>query len=288
MNLGLNISRFYKRGHTLKYGENRYKMLKSHGFDCADLAVADTKSPFFGNLQEAEAHFRDEKRLADEAGIKIWQVHGLCHDIVADATPEGRAENLIHTERVLHGCNILGCKYMVVHPIMPLGWLDRKIEDNRQTFEINVSYYKKVAKMSEEHGIITCLETLPCIDYSISTAEEILRVIDAVDSDYFQACLDIGHVTAFNENHKPEDAIRLLGSKIKALHVHDNKGRTDQHLFPQYGMIDWKEVANALKEIGFKGCFSLELDFPDGLSDELFDESFRHLAKVSRDIIKDL
>jgi sugar phosphate isomerase/epimerase len=53
-------------------------------------------------------------------------------------------------------------------------------------------------------------------------------------------------------------------------------------------MIDWKEVANALKEIGFKDCFSLELDFPDGLSDELFDESFRHLAKVSRDIIKDL
>ena len=101
-------------------------------------------------------------------------------------------------------------------------------------------------------------------------------------------CLDIGHVTAYNENHKPEDAIRLLGDKIKVLHVHDNKGKTDQHLFPQYGMINWTEVAKALKEIGFKGVFSLELDFPDGLSDELYDESFKLLVRTVKEIVKDL
>ncbi len=288
MYIGLNMSRFQQKGHNLKYGENRYKMLKAQGFDCVDLGVSNTTTPFFGDLKEAEEHFIDEKRLADEAGIKIWQVHGLCHRPVKDATSEGRRENLALTERILHGCNLMDCKYMVMHPIMPLGDMDRLLDDNSETYRINVEYYKEVAKLAEKYGVIACLENMPCIDFSNSTPQHVLKIVEAVNSEYLQVCLDIGHVTAYDMNHKPEDAIRLLGDKLKVLHVHDNRWRRDMHMFPQYGMIDWTEVAKALKDIGFKGCFSLELDFPDGLSNELYDESFKHLAKLSKDIVKDL
>jgi sugar phosphate isomerase/epimerase len=288
MDIGVNISRFKQRGHTSRYGENRYKMLKSQGFDCVDLGVANPTTPFFGNLEEAEAHFLDEKRLADEAGIKIWQVHGLGHRPVKDATSEGRRENLELTERILRGCNLMDCKYMVMHPIMPLGDMDRLLDDNSETYRINVEYYKEVAKLAEKYDVIACLENMPCIDFSNSTPWHVLNIVEAVDSKYLQVCLDIGHVTAYDMSHKPEDAIRLLGDKLKVLHVHDNRWGRDMHMFPQYGMINWDEVAKALKDIDFKGCFSLELDFPDGLSDELFDESFRHLVKLSRDIVKDL
>ena len=288
MDIGLNIGRFNPRGHTLRYGENRYKMLKSQGFDCVDLGVANTATPFFGDLKEAEKHFIDEKRLADEAGIKIWQVHGLGHRPVKDATSEGRKENLYLTERVLRGCNIMDCKYMVMHPIMPLGDMDRLLDDNSETYRLNVEYYKEVAKLAEQYGVIACLENMPCIDFSNSTPQHILNIVEAVDSKFLQVCLDIGHVTAYSMAHKPEDAIRLLGDKLKVLHVHDNRWGKDMHMFPQYGMINWTEVAKALGDVNFKGCFSLELDFPDGLSDELFDESFRHLVKLSKDIVKDL
>ena len=288
MYIGLNMSRFQQKGHNLKYGENRYKMLKAQGFDCVDLGVSNTTTPFFGDLKEAEEHFIDEKRLADEAGIKIWQVHGLGHRPVKDATSEGRRENLELTERILRGCNLMDCKYMVMHPIMPLGDMDRLLDDNSETYRINVEYYKEVAKLAEKYDVIACLENMPCIDFSNSTPQHILNIVEAVDSKYLQVCLDIGHVTAYDMSHKPEDAIRLLGDKLKVLHVHDNRWRRDMHMFPQYGMINWTEVANALKDIGFNGCFSLELDFPNGLSHELYDESFKHLVKLSKDIVKDL
>ena len=38
--------------------------------------------------------------------------------------------------------------------------------------------------------------------------------------------------------------------RIRSLHVHDNDGKTDQHLFPlsgPQGGIDWKETMNLLR-----------------------------------------
>lgn len=289
MDIGINILRFQQRGHRARYGENRYKKLKEQGFSCVDLGVCNVHTPFFtASQEEADAHLLDEKRMAEESGIKIWQIHGPQHDVVKDGTPEGRAEQLKDMKKAIRSAAIIGVKYMVVHPIMPLGWSDRLMEDNGATLDINIEFYKELTKTAREYDVIVCLENLPCRDFSISIPADVLKIVEGVNDDHFQMCLDIGHVTAFNENHKPEDAIRLLGDKIKVLHVHDNKGKTDQHLFPQYGMINWTEVAKALKEIGFKGVFSLELDFPEGLSDELYDESFKLLVRTVKEIIKDL
>ena len=52
--------------------------------------------------------------------------------------------------------------------------------------------------------------------------------------------------------------IRKLGDYIRVLHIHDNMGDRDSHLYPTKGITDWYDFVNALDEIGYKGVLSLE------------------------------
>lgn len=284
MEIGINMTSFTKRGHGLRYGEKAYEKLKKQGFSYIDFAVATLAEQNLTS-DEAEKIILREKELISAAGLRVSQTHGPGHNIVTDKSPEGRSARLEVMKKALYYCSLLDCEYMVVHPIMPLGWSDRKMEDNQATFDINVEYYKELLKEAKKYGITLCYENLPCIDFSISTPQEIFEVVRTINDENFKCCLDTGHVVAFDPDAKVEDAVRLLGDNIKVLHCHDNYGRSDQHAFPQFGIINWKEVSKALSEIDFKGVFSLELEFPDGLSDELFDESFCLLSRIAKEIV---
>jgi sugar phosphate isomerase/epimerase len=50
----------------------------------------------------------------------------------------------------------------------------------------------------------------------------------------------------------------MIGDKLKAVHIHDNMGKEDEHLIPGDGIIDWNAFADALREIGYTGVISLE------------------------------
>ena len=58
------------------------------------------------------------------------------------------------------------------------------------------------------------------------------------------------------------DSILMLGDKITALHVHDNRGTDDLHMMPFTGTIAWERVMHALYEGGCKADLMLELDGP--------------------------
>ena len=52
--------------------------------------------------------------------------------------------------------------------------------------------------------------------------------------------------------------IRALGSRLQALHLHDNDLHGDSHQIPFSMSIDFDQVVKALKEIGYSGYFTLE------------------------------
>jgi sugar phosphate isomerase/epimerase len=41
--------------------------------------------------------------------------------------------------------------------------------------------------------------------------------------------------------------------------VHDNRGRTDDHLVPFEGSIDWPAALTAVQKIGYDGAIVLEI-----------------------------
>ena len=97
-----------------------------------------------------------------------------------------------------------------------------------------------------------CIVPSVCAD-----PKEFCALIDAVDSPYLAACLDVGHCAL--TGYDIPAFIRTLGKdRLKALHIHDNDGRDDLHLAPMTGVINWAVLCDCLKQIGFDGDLSFE------------------------------
>ena len=82
-----------------------------------------------------------------------------------------------------------------------------------------------------------------------------------MNDPYLVACLDIGHAEMFSHyGASAEEMIRALGSRIGALHVHDNDKWHDTHAVPGTMDIDFDAVIRALVDIGYDGDMTLEAD----------------------------
>ena len=52
--------------------------------------------------------------------------------------------------------------------------------------------------------------------------------------------------------------MRILGHRIRAFHVHDNNGISDQHLAPYLGVLDWDRFVQGLADIQFDQTMCFE------------------------------
>ena len=266
MRIGISAN-MLKNGYD-RWGDDKYKKLKEHGFSCVDYGMVDTNDGVYSfDDNQFEEFMKKEKALAEASGIEVSQVHGPWRYPPQDSTAEDRAERLEKMKKSIRGAALLGCKYWVVHPIMPCGLIDLKDGTMEKTRELNLQFMNELLKTAKEYGVIICLENMPMLNFSISTPTQILNFVNEINDENFKICLDTGHVNVF-EDLSVADAVYELGDKLTVLHVHDNSGVEDEHLAPFSGGIDWVDFSKALKETGFDGVISLET-LPDGNLDDL-------------------
>lgn len=274
-----------KHEYGFFWGEDCYKKLKEHGYSATDYQDMAPDSSFVYNLpwDEVEKELLYEKKLADEAGIEIAQVHGPWRFPPKDSTAELRAERLEVMKKSIRATAILGSKYWIVHPIMPYGVEDIGTGTEQETFDLNVEFMSKLLDTARECGVTICYENMPFLNFSLSKPADILKVVKTINDDNFKVCLDTGHVGAF-ESISAGDAVRELGNELKTLHVHDTKQNKDLHLWPYFGIIDWDDFAKALKEINYSGVFSLETSPPVKAPKYLYEEMGEKLIKIAKEI----
>ena len=187
-------------------------------------------------------------------------------------------------KRSIHLTALLGCKNWVIHPIMPCGVNDINTADAQKTWDINLVFMRELLQYAKECGVKICFENMPMKEFSLAKPTDILRFVKTIDDDNFKICLDTGHISVFDEL-SVGDCIRELDGEIRVLHIHDNKYGMDLHSFPYTGIIDWKDFAKALRDINFKGVFSLETIPPVALDDEIFSDMCIALRKTAQQII---
>lgn len=102
------------------------------------------------------------------------------------------------------------------------------------------------------------------------------EILDEISSCNVGITLDVGHMFLRDEKgSRPIDrygsmnsVIHLLGNRLVHLHIHDYDSRFD-HIELGTGVIDFKEIFLALKNIKYNGIFCLELNpervTPDGI-----------------------
>ena len=206
------------------------------------------------------------KKLAADHGISFPQCH-FCVFIretsgkslgYLDNTPasdRALAETIDDMRRWLDFLNALDVRAGVLHigggGVKEQGWTDERL------FARRVEVLSTIAEYAEGGPTAICLENLE-IPFGEPTAEGMLRLISAVGRDNVGICLDTGH--AHLAGLKVSEFILRAGDKLKALHVDDNAGHTDDHLLPcGKGTIDWGEVVPALRPVGYDGLFNFEV-----------------------------
>lgn len=140
--------------------------------------------------------------------------------------------------------------------------------DNNKTAGENREIYLELLPFAKEHNVRIATENMWNWDAeknqssfaACATPESFCAHLDAVNDEYFTACLDIGHAEMKGSNTTATEMIRALGSRLSALHIHDNDKWHDSHQIPFSMNIDFDEVVSALKEINYKGYFTLEAD----------------------------
>lgn len=268
-----------------RYGKDRFLKMKQHGYDAVDYGIAYTGTEFYSATEsELKAILEAERLAAEGAGIQISQTHGPWRWPPQDETEQDRAERLEKMKRAVVINAMLGCEYLVIHPIMPFGIEDLKNGKQQETWDLNVVFFTELVVFAKQYGITICLENMPMRHFSIATPEQVLRFVKAINADNFKICLDTGHVAVF-PGLSLGDEIRKLGDYIKVLHIHDNKGNWDAHLYPSKGIIDWQDFVKALEDIGFGGVLSLEVGPPENLEDDAFDKESVSLCKMFKELV---
>jgi sugar phosphate isomerase/epimerase len=79
------------------------------------------------------------------------------------------------------------------------------------------------------------------------------KVLDAPGAGI---CLDFGHA---HMDGDLVDAIETVAEHLITVHVHDNRGRTDDHLVPFEGTIDWPAALTAMQKVGYEGSILFEI-----------------------------
>ena len=280
MKIGISFSPY--GGTYGRYGDEKWQRLHAHGYAAADYNLSHTDTPLYTMdataLQQTLHH---ERELAQQAEVAIAQVHGPWRWPPQDYEVSDRAERLEKMKRAVIITAGLGCRYLVVHPIMPFGIEDTLVGKEHETWERNLSFFGELADFAQANGVVICVENMPMRHFSLATPQAVLRLVEAVCSDSLRICLDTGHVAVFPDLSVGEE-IRRLGTAICAFHIHDNGGAEDSHLYPGDGMIDWTDVGAAIREIGYTGVLSLETAPSGRLDDAAFAEACTDLCRRFR------
>ncbi len=254
--------------------------IRELGYDCIDFqSFCHTENVFFGDHSDVSANLKLVRDACADAGLTVSQTHGPWRWPPRDSTKEERDERFEKMVRSLYGTAELGCRDMVIHPIMPFGdWQDPYPE---AFMEMNLEFFGRLTEEAKKAGVVIDFENMPMPALSLATPAQILDFVKMIDSPYFRVCLDTGHCAVTKND--PADAVRMIGREyLRVLHVHDNDGKGDFHWLPGTGVINWEEFSKALFDIGFEGVFSLETNVkPDGLDAEELRSKKKALANLA-------
>ena len=170
--------------------------------------------------------------------------------------PTGAVQVHSYLKRAIECTAEAGGRYCVIHPM------------NNGTPEENAELYHMLLPFAKEHGVKIATEnmwnwnedkTQTCFA-ACSTTESFNAHLDAVDDPYLVACLDIGHAEMRGSGSGAVNMIHGLGKRLQCLHMHDNDLLHDSHQLPYTMQIDFNAVLKALKDIGYGGEMTLEVD----------------------------
>jgi len=236
------------RDHLLEIG--------SHGFESIELFA--TRTHFDYHSQAAVA---DLQQWLTEAGLKLHGVHAPISESLTDgrwgpalslasSDPDARAAAVREAEQALYVARRLPFRVLVAHLGLPRSQQPTPAMNNRDAARRSIGELRDLA---EPLGVEIAVEVIP---NDLSKPGALVHFIEDILDEPVGICLDFGHAHMEGD---VVDAIETVSEYLVTTHVHDNRGRTDDHLLPFDGTIDWPGALTAVQKVGYDGTLLFEL-----------------------------
>lgn len=248
-----------------------FTMISMCRYDWQTKRLLDNTHPLSG------ADYLSFARKLRQTGLDNGIVCNQSHAPFPTSCPQIRS----YFKRAIECTAEAGGQICIIHP------------DNDQPPEKNAELYLELLPFAKGCGVKIATENMWNWDSqknqssfaACATPESFLAHLDAVNDDAFVACLDIGHAQMRGSGTGAVAMIQALGSKLQALHIHDNDCWHDSHQIPFSMDIPFDEIVLALKKIGYAGYFTLESDeFLSSYTEENVFEGIRRMADAARQL----
>lgn len=227
--------------------EEKFKLVKEIGFDGVEID------------RPGKTPIEEILRARDAAGIEIPSVIDSVHWSSTLGDPDGqvRMAGIEALETALRDAKAVGAASVLLVPCVVNDKIDYESAWNRSQEAI-----RRVIPLAAELGVPIAVENV--WNGFVMSPLEARRYVDDFGSPWVRWHFDVGNVVNYGW---PEQWIRVLGRRIRQVHVKDfsRRKRDAEGLWKGFdvklleGDVDWRAVMQALDETAYSGWLIAEV-----------------------------
>ena len=238
--------------------EKAFRFVKQIGYDAIEIAPFTIANYVTVIPQDTRQKLRN---LAQDIGLEISAVHWVL--VQAEGMYMTHTDAGIRNKTAQYFCDLvdfcgdLGGKAIVVgspkqRNLLPGVSYDQAWEWAKEVFTPSIT-------RAAERDVTICLEPLaPAETDFINTAEEAIRFTRQFGSRHFQIILDVKAMCSMGQ--PIPEIIRQSAGEFAYFHANDENLKG-----PGFGKVDFRPIADALKEVNYEGYVSVEVfNFEEG------------------------
>ena len=216
------------------------------GFDFLEIACTPL-------VHYSTAQLRELRACAEDNGIFLTAGHGpAASQNLASADPAVRASARAFFTDLLKRLELLNIHKIGggIYSYWPVDY--SQPIDKPGDWARSVEGCQAMGKVAADCGVDYCLEVLNRFEgYLLNTAEEAVEFVKQVDVPSVKVMLDTFHMNI--EEDSMGGAIRKAGKYLGHFHTGECNRRV-----PGSGRMPWREIGNALADIGYDQCIAME------------------------------
>jgi sugar phosphate isomerase/epimerase len=231
--------------------------IAAHGFDAVEVFATRTHFDYHN-----PASIADLQQWLAEAGLLLHGIHAPIIQAyeggrwigplsLASTDESVRELAVAETERAIHVARRIPINVVVAHLGYPRTEAVGQPADSRAAARRSI---EALAATAAPLGVTLAVEVIP---NEMSRAASLVHFVEHdLQGLNVRICLDFGHA---HMDGDVLDAIETVSEHLVTTHIHDNRGKADEHLVPFDGTIDWPAALTAIQKVGYEGTMLFEI-----------------------------
>ncbi len=248
--------------------ERRIALIKEAGYD-----------GFESHQPSSEEEAKQIKTLAEKHGLTVHSVMGGTHwqFPLSAPDPETRKKGIEGIEQALYLAALMGAEGALVVPAVV-----NEQTDYKTAWELSMQSLKHLVNAAKKSGVQIWVENvwnrflLSPLEFA-AYVDELNNSTNSDGDGIVGAYFDVGNILAYGY---PQQWIRMLGKRIKRVHLKDFRVGEHRFVYLLQGDVNWREVMAALREVGYDGWLTAELPPYPHAPDQMVLDTAKHIDRI--------